>query len=329
MEFLGEEYQTPQPREVHNDYLENFVEGGTIGGFLFLFIIGSVFYGVSNTMFSNITNREFLLLSSVVASIVAVMVHAFFFFPFRLASSAMMFWISLALLCSLSVVTPMVSIPSTWIIPTFIALSVAAILWEGSIKQNIANYYFLKQSFARNGNNKEKYLTKAVELCPKNSMFRTHMMLGYTHSFPDIAEKQGNFTYNFYDGIITEWGMYTNLGVIKSIRGKYDEAVECFSNAINSNPRFEPALAGIRSVWAKAPLPRRRLTLKQMTQEGLLALKLSQTEISKQQAIMENIVLKEKLKLNIPIEWPFDTEKGIFLTPEEANDLKKQKKGEQ
>ena len=38
-EFLGYDYQTPQPRECHNDFIENFIEGGIVSGLLFLLII--------------------------------------------------------------------------------------------------------------------------------------------------------------------------------------------------------------------------------------------------------------------------------------------------
>ena len=64
--------------------------------------------------------------------------------------------------------------------------------------------------------------------------------------------------------------------------------------------------------------------MKQMTEVGIQAVKFSQIEVQNLNKDIQNannkfcaIVLNEKLKLNIPIEWAFEPENCQFLSPNE------------
>ena len=65
--------------------------------------------------------------------------------------------------------------------------------------------------------------------------------------------------------------------------------------------------------------------MKQMTEVGIQAVRQGQAVVNNLQKEIANsqvsfcaIVLNEKLKLNIPIEWPFNPETFQFLSPAEV-----------
>jgi len=327
--FLNEEYQTPQPREVHNDYLENFVEGGVIGGLSFLLILGLVIYHGSSLLIGDVSGQEFLLGAVILSGLVVVLLHTFFFFPLRLGPSAMLFWISLAMIESLSVSSKVVTFTPNVFISIILFAGLCALIWEGCVKPNVGNYYFLKYIFAKDVEKKEKYLLEATKICPKETIFRTHFAIGYFDTYPDQAERHAEIMYRFYDGMTPAWQMYYNVGIAKLLNKKWAEAFEFFNHSLYYYPRFESALQRMQEIYALIPLPKRRLVVKQISQEGAASIKVHQVEIEKHHALIQNVVLAEKIKLNIPLEWPYNVEMGTFMSPREAEEFRKQQEKKQ
>lgn len=317
-EFLGYDYQTPQPRECHNDFIENFIEGGLVGGFLFLFIVGVIFYN-SFTVDSN-----FLLIAGVSAGVVGILTNAVFFFGLRLASSALMFWTSLALLEGLSGTITTVLFTPNPIITIFVAGAVAAMLWEGSIKPNLGNYYFSKYGYCTIGKKKEDLLLKAIKCCPKESVFRTHALIGYIRGFPQIASWHASKLVEHFDGMVPAWTMWFNAGIAAKANKRWEEAVMYFEESLKSLPTFDAAKNEFQKTFPLAALPKRRIEVKRISDEGALAIKHCHEHVVKTQEAakqsMAEIILSEKVKKNIPFEWPFDMANMIFIMPEQVGD---------
>jgi len=84
----------PKSREVHNEYLEVLVDGGLVGAFLCAwFIVFVMRPGFAYLKKADPVKK--VILSAFMCSIVAVLVGALFFFPFRVMTTAFMFSLSL------------------------------------------------------------------------------------------------------------------------------------------------------------------------------------------------------------------------------------------
>ena len=316
-------YQTPQPRECHNDFLENFVEGGLIGGLMFLTIIFVIFYNSIN-LIETLAVREYIMVCGVMAAIIGVMVEVFFFFPLRLGAPALLFWISLALLQSFSGIDLIILPTNNIFLILFIAGALAAMIWEGVIKPNIGNYLFTKHSFSAIIEKKERYLRKAIRYCPKESIFRTHMLIGYLEGFPMEADFNAEMLRHHYDGMMPAWASAYNCGAVKLKKLQFAEAARFFSEALFFLPSFDVARQQLERILPLVPFERRGNIMKQMTGEGVNAVRHFQSEVRRLQESIQksegtfiNIVLTEKIKMNIPLDWVFDPDTCQFFNMSE------------
>ena len=322
-------YQTPQPRECHNDIIENFVEGGIVGGLIFLSIVIFVLYNA--TVVKDISNaKDFFILSALIASFFGMLVEIFFFFPLRLGSSALMFWMSLALLQSFTK-ADVVNVSPGIVLTLFLAVMIAAMLWEGVIKPNLGNWYFTKYNFTSNMRKKEIYLNKAISVCPKESIFRTHMLVGYLEAFPQEADFHAEMLRNHYDGMIPAWASAYNCGIAKFMRKEFEDAFKFFDESLFFLPYFEDARNRLMQIYPLTPFKRSPIAMKQMTEIGVQAVRSGQAEVNFLQKEIQNlqkeiqnsqnkfcaVVLNEKLKLNIPMDWAFEPESCQFLAQNE------------
>ena len=323
-QFLGKNYQTPQPRECHNDFIENFVEGGITGGLLFLVILFIIFFHGFEFLCNVNSIKDFVLISGVLSGIIGVLVNVFFFFPLRLSSSVLAIWIGLAMIEGITGSIELISFQSNFILVLFVLLALSAMIWEGSIKPNLGNYYFRCYSFSSVAINKERYLQKALTYCPKDTIFRTHAMIGYIDAFPNEADQHAESMRQHFDGMTPAWVMALNSGIAKVANKQYEDAVRFFKDSLFFYPLFDAAKAELQKIWHLAPFPRRRIMSKQVTAEGINAIAFYQSEIKNLKSVIQtteanlvNIILSEKLKMNIPLDWVFDLENKMFLSPKE------------
>ena len=320
--FLSEAYQTPQPREVHNDFLENFVEGGIVFGGGFILLLGIIFWNAGDYL-KTIDGMQYLCVAGIMAGLVMVMVDACFFFPLRLASSGLTFWVSLALLqgaIGTLIVTDIVISPFAIIM---VMILLIAMLWEGSIKPNISSRWFTKHSFTGYYDKKTQYLNKALKYAPKDTIMRTHMFIGNIAILPEEADEQAEVMREHYDGMTPAWIMAFNSGVARAALKDWGSAAKFFRESLFYLPSFMQAREEYAKVDKLAPL-RRMFLMKVLTPEGQSALgelktriDKSKTEIQLIESSMMNIVLTEKVKLGIPHNWAYDGTRNIFVAPNE------------
>jgi len=210
------------------------------------------------------------------------------------------------------------------IITVFVALAIIAMLWEGSIKPNIGNYFFSKYSYCSIAGKKENLLLKAIKYCPKESIFRTHAVIGYIRGFPQLADQHARKLLEFFDGMVPAWMMYYNAGISAKANKKWEDGLMFFEKALSNLPSFEPAREAFKSIYAYAALPKRRIDLKRISEQAELSIKNCHEEVVRVQEAarlnMANIILSEKVKQNIPFEWPFDMQSMHFIMPEQVGD---------
>jgi hypothetical protein len=328
--FLGPNYQTPQPRECHNDLIENFVEGGLVGGMLFLIIIGSVFY--HGLCYLDIaTGSSSLLMMFMLTGVVGILVDSCFFFPLRLGPSSLYFWVLLASIeatyanATNTFTTVLFEIHPIFII--LLALGFCFMLYECLVKQNIANYYFNRFNFSKNIEKKEIHLNNAVKWSPKDNIFHTHMLISYMSGFPQVAGREAQILYENYDGMVPAWSMCYNCGIAAMLNNNYLKAVELFGLALYYYPSFTPARDQIQKVWPLAPLPNRGVKMKVIDKNVLAFINQCKSSSNNPSLTQEQgkilelsviaSILDEKVRLNIPQGWPFDVDRGMFLAPNE------------
>jgi len=323
--FLDEHYQTPQPRECHNDFLEYFVEGGIVGGGLIVVIIFTVFYHGMVAMSLANSSKDVLLMIMLLSSLAVFVVNAFFAFPMRLAASAMNFWIALALVESVSIKTITISASASPYLIVLVSLGLAAMLWESVCKPNLAHYHFAKYNFAKDVKDKEKRIRKTINLQPRDSIPRVHALLGYMDIFKEEAAMHADVIKNHFDGMTPGWTTAFNCGLLAAKRGHYDDAVRLFSEALFYFPRFLPAKLEIDKIWHLVPYPQRSMIMKEISENAIGAVRFYQEQINthkaesqKSELVIGQVILAEKARLNIPQDFVYDMEKFQFLAPREV-----------
>lgn len=321
--FLGPAYQTPQPRECHNDWLENFVEGGIVGGLLSIVISSLVFYHGWIYMIQ----QESLLVAVLLAGTTASVIVGIFGFPYRLGGSALLFWLSLAMIEGIAGTTATIIYTPNMFVTIFILGSLLAMLYEGVLKPNLGNWYFTKYNFIKGVMRKERYLQKAIEIRPRDSVYRTHAVIGYLQGFPEESDRHADILRCHFDGMSPAWVVALNCSIVKSTRGMWSDSERLLQEALWYNPRFEEARQEYAKVYPHAPLPKRRTQMKIMTDGSKNLYKAIQAEIEAHKAeiatremAIGNVILTDKVKMSIPEDWIFDIETMTFLTKQELQE---------
>ena len=152
-------------------------------------------------------------------------------------------------------------------------------------------------------------------------------MIGYLESFPEEADQNAEVMRQHFDGMSPGWIMSFNSGLAKIARKNWYDALRFFKDSLYFYPSFEPGRTNYNYVYPLAPLPRRKALMKRITGEGSEAIgkiqsniKILQSNIQTQELSVANIILSEKVKLNIPESWVYDLGQGLYLTREEVGD---------
>lgn len=333
-QFLDEKrYATPQPRECHNDIIENFVEGGVIGGLLFLIIIGLAFsHGLS--YIEMVDGSKAILMMFILSGIVGVLIDASFFFPLRLGPSAFCFWTLVASIEYLytkevGFVKIFSFTPNLFMI-LMLATGIGAFLYKTVLRPNISNYYFTRHCFTPSPAKREKLLRKALSFDPENNIVLSNMVIGYVANFPKIAERFAIQMYENFDGMIPAWAMSYNYGLVRFFNKDYEIASELFQESLYYLPYFEPSRHLLSRVWPLAAFPNRGVAMKIISPDVAAFITQCKEQgekggLTQEEArILElNVlcsILNEKVRLNIPFNWAFNLDEFYFMSPGEINE---------
>jgi len=338
-------YITPQPRECHNDLLEHLVEFGVVGTAVFLILLGVIYYHGFSYLVGSVGSVNFWMMLILMTNLTSIVVDAIFFFALRLPSTGLAFWLTSAAIVGVGSRGDLVSFTVNPLVIVVVGLCCIAFLWECVGKRVLASYYFLKHTRADDPEVKARGLQMAIHYQPYDTVYRTFACLeALEYDETMWANLHAMRMVEFFDGMTPFWATAFNVALAK-VRTKniFEEGNLFLKNSHWVLPTFKPSLQllnapdgiGVRSaykggqsfmriaseeiVWKFRALAEKMGSMDKSIL--LLHRDIEKLEVEKQlmEANIQNTLLAEKKRLNIPDHWIFDGEKGHFLAPTEKD----------
>jgi len=353
-----ERYLTPQPREVHNDFLENIVEYGLIGFALWMAFVGAMYYCGFQYLNDVAGSKSFVFMLILLSAMTAFLVDSIFFFALRIPSTASMFWIVCGAIVALSRHSVGGILELNGSVPLAIVVAIFAItfIWFCLIKRILASYHFARFCQSRRPNEKHGNMMKALKYAPNDTIYNTHMCVATMDSEPLMSFTHAMKIYQHFDGMTPLQVALFNVGLSRyKMRNVFDEAQLFFKSSHYILPTFEPSLqllndriegVGVRSTYHGGRAVMRIVedgvlwkvrTMFSERDKMDLQIRLIQSETEKMSlqieslkaqqqlagANIENTLLTEKKRLSLPDNWVFNVDKGMFLDPAEMSEEEK------
>jgi len=336
-------YITPQPREVHNDYLEHLVEFGFVGASIFGIIVVLV-YKLGFVFLLSQVGIPFVLMLLLLTNLTGILFNALYFFALRIPSSGINFWITCAMIVGIS--SSNIATFSTGIIPTLIVtFIVGGFFWNCICKRVLASYWFSEFGKGKDVTYTSLCLNKVLKYAPYDSLYRTYAMSSIMDAMPEIGNYHAEVITSHYDGMTPLWSALFNRAYasLRDSDCRFNTPVFYLKNSLAVLPEgFEPThqlLTGSQGIASKARiLDARRARMREVSQEVFWKIKAMESDKQNLQLSMENIQLKgnqialqqqqvlieEKKRLNVPDDWVFNTMVGKFMSPEEQDQFVQQ-----
>jgi tetratricopeptide (TPR) repeat protein/O-antigen ligase len=220
--------------EPHNEYLQTAVETGIPGLLILLTIFSTALYtGWENL--KKVPPSTGFLISALLASLIAVLAHAFASIPFHVVPTLIAFWVIMSVFFSLLTMNAPVPqrAPSgrrvwRWVLVVTLA-AFACVTVRETLREIEFSLYF-KSATTRNRLNKFEdalpYFQRALEIYPQSGRLKfyygsTLVHLGrYAEGVKLLEESKKNFQ-DIY--------IYKNLGLAYCAMGKIEKAIEQYS----------------------------------------------------------------------------------------------------
>jgi O-antigen ligase len=255
------DYPEPKPESVHNEYLEVLNDGGLLAAAVLLFFLVLLFrhaWRVIRDDGLDLTDRT--MMATAFSAVVAILLAAFFFFPFRINSTVFMTALMMGLVEGIylrsygliGVTRRPRSGTMVPLIPLLILLLVG-VAWYRGVKPftaEVEHFKYKKALAAGNAKDAEKYILKAIEWDPHNTTYNFYAsqvymnMLGDYRKADDYIEK-ATLDYN---GDIIRWTLYFIKGLLKFQSGSLFEAQAAFEKSLYYNPTFQEARKKLEEV---------------------------------------------------------------------------------
>lgn len=342
--FLSDRrYLTPQPRECHNDFIEHLVEYGLVGFTIFMVFVGYIYWLGFGHLEETVGTKDFFLMIFLLCNLTSLMIDAFFFFPLRASCVAIYFWLTCGMIVALTNKDVFIFQPSLLLTIT-ISLFLLVFLWHCIGRRTLASYNFMRSEAEKTPQGKALRLIKAINYSPNDSILRTFAAISCLGVEPVLAGIHSTKIIEHYDGMVPLHGALFNLAAARAqVVNKFDEAILLLKNAHWALPSFKPALEMLsaRGIANKAMYRGGRATMREVDQgifwkvramieatektvieEQLVIKQLENVKLRKDLAhtSMQNALLEERKRLNIPNNWVYDADKGVFLNPDEMTD---------
>lgn len=254
-------YPEPKPRRAHNDYLEILNDGGLLAAtVLLIFLVMVMQHGWSIIRDEEIDSRDRVIAATAFCSIVAIMLAALLFFPFRVNSTLFMTALNLGVMEGIYLKQrgliknrePWKSGPRLIFVPlTF--LSLLGLVWFIGLKPFIGElaYADYKRAYVR-GKPKEAeiLIRKALKYDPRNSTYCLYASQLYFKNTKDFTATRDFLERSIVDfnGDLTKWSVYYASGLLNFRTGSLYEAKAAFEKALYYYPYFEEAKAKLEEV---------------------------------------------------------------------------------
>ncbi|MFC1866630.1 O-antigen ligase family protein [Thermodesulfobacteriota bacterium] len=249
-----ENYDSPKPRRVHNEYLEILNDGGLVGAAaLFLFLALVMAHGWYSIKDEKVRSQDKVVIAICFCSIIAIMLTSFFFFSFRVNSTMFMTVLMMGLMEGaylryqglISKTKGQASMTSTVMIPMLFLLLTGIIWYAGIRPYRGEREHFQYRRVLVRGDIKgaERHILKAIFYDPHNSAYHLYAGQLYMNLFKDYV-KAGDFVERAitdFNGNITLWSAWFIKGLVKFRMGSVLEARKAFKKSLYYNPTFQPA----------------------------------------------------------------------------------------
>ncbi|MEW6669696.1 MAG: O-antigen ligase family protein [Thermodesulfobacteriota bacterium] len=255
------DYPEPKPESVHNEYLEVLNDGGLVAAsVIFLFLL-TLFRHAFRLIRDEAQDRQLRIITATAFSaVVAILLAAFFFFPFRINSTFFMTALMMGLVegaytrayGKVSVHRGKASTAQILMVPLVI-LMLAGIVWYKGAKPLLseANHFEYKKALvAGSFQDAEKYLLKAIEWDPHNTVYNfyaSQLYLNLLRNYPKASDFIEKATLD-YNGDIIRWVLFYVKGLLKFQAGSLFEAQAAFEKSLYYNPTFGEARQKLEEV---------------------------------------------------------------------------------
>jgi O-antigen ligase len=255
------DYEKPQPRRVHNEYLEILNDGGIVAAAaLLMFFVLIMKHGWRTIRNKDIENNDRVMTATAFSAIIGVMFSALFMFPFRINSTLMLTVLMMGIIEGMYIknngnilLTAVKKLPLAYPAVFIIILTLIGALWFGSykpIKGEIAYQKYRKAMSQRNAEMAKKHVLEAVSHDPGNSLYTFAAGRMYMDVFKDYSKAEHFFEsadVNF-NGDLIKWVVHYTRGILKYRVGSLFEAREAFKKALYYYPLFKPAQKKLKEV---------------------------------------------------------------------------------
>lgn len=229
-----ENYERPQPREVHSEPFGFMVETGLIGSLLLWSSVGIVIYHA--LMSQSVTS---IIL---VYGLLAMTTNSLVFYVLRIPGSAIVFW----LLMGMIEVNTGSGTLITYQIPLQVSLLLAIIISAIMLKliiRYILFAYFLSETYKK-GN--AKLMEKAISYDKHNSMPLMSLVTACRRTDPIKAALLCQEMIEHFDGDTLPWAIWANYGNARLALGSVAEAKMAFQMGLKYLPYNTSCIKGIQ-----------------------------------------------------------------------------------
>jgi O-antigen ligase len=257
-----DDYPEPKPRRAHNEYIEILNDGGLVAAtVLLIFLITMMRHGWGVIKNEAVHHDERTIAATAFSSIVAILIAATLFFPFRVNSTMLMTVLMLGILEGLYLKNQ--GVVSRWkgaksgigsVFIPIVCLLLLAMGWYGGYKPfkgEWEHFQYKKALKRKDIKAAENHILKAIEYSPLNSMYHTITSQFYnkTKDFTKASDHVEQAIVDF-DGDLTLWSIWYLKGVIEYQKGSLLGAQAAFEKALYYYPLFEPARVNLKEVNA-------------------------------------------------------------------------------
>jgi O-antigen ligase len=255
------DFPEPKPESVHNEYLEVLNDGGLVAASVLLLFLILLFSHAWRIIDDDRLDRKVRVMAvSTTSATTAILLAAFFFFAFRINSTLFMTGLVMGLtegfyLRSKGLISPrsFQKLTARVVLIPVVFLLLAGVVWFKGIRLFKAEmeYFRHREALARgNGVDAEKYLLKAIEWDPHNTIYAFDASQIYMNLLKDHG-KASDFidrAIHDYNGDITRWSLYYFKGLLRYQTGSLFEAQAAFEKALYYNPEFTRARQKLEEV---------------------------------------------------------------------------------
>ncbi|PKN65443.1 MAG: hypothetical protein CVU57_10010 [Deltaproteobacteria bacterium HGW-Deltaproteobacteria-15] len=255
------DYPEPNPESVHNEYLEVLNDGGLVAAsVIVLFLIVLFLHAWKFIMDEKADLNGRVMAASASCAVIAILLAAFFFFPFRINTTLFMTALMMGLTEGfylrrfglISAREGQRSDARLVIIP-LVVLLLAGVVWYKGIrpfKAEMEHFKYKRALDRGNASDAEKYLLKAIEWDPHNTVYNYFASRIYMNDLKDYGKASDYIekATHDYNGDIIRWSLFFVKGLLKFRAGSLFEARAAFEKALYYNPEFTEAREKLQEV---------------------------------------------------------------------------------